>query len=330
MPNIFSTVDISQTSSQNKSHDNKLRNFLGNYGLAIVFVAFFVFMMLTSDSFFTASNLTNIVLQSSVLGLIAIGQTLVMILGGIDLSIGSFIAIAGAVAAVMAKSDFNGWWIPLLAGLLTGLVFGICNSFLIIKGKIAPFLATLATMTVVRGIALIYTKGYPIADLNNSFLFIGQGQVGFIPVAIIIFVVVAILFDFMLSKTQLGRHIYALGGNEESSRIVGIRISRIKLIVYTVSGLLAGLAGIVLTSRVNAADPLAGMSYELDAVTAAVIGGTSLTGGYGTIRGAMLGVMFIGIVSNGLDLMNVSSYYQQIVKGSILVVAVLLDRWKSK
>jgi ribose/xylose/arabinose/galactoside ABC-type transport system permease subunit len=323
-------IAVEQPRASGRARRTRILNVLGDYGLLVVFAGFFVFMSLNSDVFLSSRNLMNILLQASIIGLIAVGQTFVMITGGIDLSVGSVAGLAGAVAATFAKTAFNGWLIPLLVGLAMGVLVALVNSFLVIKGRILPFLTTLAMLATLRGVTLIYTRGYPVIGLNDTFLEIGQGSFYGVAIPTLIFISVAIVCEYLLSKTKFGRHVYAVGGNEEAARIVGIQVSRVKLLAYVISGLLAALAGVVLTSRVNAADPLAGTGYELDAIAATVIGGTGLFGGVGTVRGTVLGVLLLGMVVNGLDLLNVSSYYHQIIKGLILVVAVLLERWKSQ
>ncbi|MCL4458711.1 MAG: ABC transporter permease [Chloroflexi bacterium] len=323
-------ADLDQVIAHRRSRKRLALTFLGDYGLLVIFAAYFVFMSVTSDVFLTPRNLMNIVLQASIIGLIAIGQTFVMITAGIDLSVGAVAGFAGAIAATVAKSALHGWALPLLVGLGVGILVGLVNSFLVIKGHILPFLATLAMLATVRGVTLIYTQGYPVIGLNDSFLLIGQGSFNGVAIPILIFLAVAIVAGFLLSRTKFGRHVYAVGGNEEAARIVGIQVQVVKLKVYLISGLLTALAGVVLTSRVNAADPLAGTGYELDAIAATVIGGTSLFGGVGTVWGTVLGVLLLGMVVNGLDLLNVSSYYHQIIKGLILVAAVIMDRWKSQ
>ncbi len=260
----------------------------------------------------------------------AFGVTFVIISGGIDLSLGSLLAVAGVSAAMMAKADQFPVIVPILVGLFAGLLIGAFNGLVITKSKIAPFIVTLGTMTICRGLALILSKGRPVSGLSDSFNFIGGGTFLGIPIPIIILIVVFALSHILLNNTVLGRYIYAVGGNENAARAAGIQVNKVKMAVYMICGLLAGLAGIVLTSRITTGQPNAGAGFELDAIAAAVIGGTSTSGGTGTIPGTLVGVLLIGVISNGLDLLNVSSYYQQVVMGSIIIGAVVLDSWNQR
>jgi ribose/xylose/arabinose/galactoside ABC-type transport system permease subunit len=307
----------------------RLKQIIGDYGLVVVFLACLLLLSIGTDSFLTTGNLINVIRQSSIIGFIALGMTFVMITAGIDLSVGSFVGLAGVIAASVASADSSAFVLPVIAGLLTGMLVGLINAGLIVKGGVLPFLATLAVMAAIKGITLIYTDGHPISDLSTPFQWLGTGTLGIVPVPVVLFVVVAFLCDHVLSRTRFGRHVYAVGGNIEAARTVGIPVRRIIVLVYLISAMLAALSGIVLTARVNGADPLAGTGYELMAIAAVVIGGTSLFGGVGTIRGTILGVFLLAVVRNGLDLLNVSSYYQETVQGLILVIAVLLNRWKS-
>lgn len=306
----------------------RIKNAVGDYGLGVIFVGVFIGLSISANNFLTSTNLINIVRQSSIIGFLAVGTTFVMITAGIDLSIGSTVGLAGVFAAQFAMPN-HAFAVPIVVGLAIGLGVGLVNSALIVRAGVMPFLATLAIMSAARGAALIYTDGQPISNLGERFQILGAGSVGGIPVPVILFVVVGVVAEFVLSSTKFGRHVYAIGGNPETARVVGIPVKRILVAVYVLAGLLAAVAGVVLTARVNGADPLAGTGYELEAIAAVVIGGTSLFGGRGTIRGTILGVLLIGIVLNGMDLLNVSSYYQQTVQGLVLVIAVLLNRWKS-
>lgn len=280
-----------------------------------------------SENFFTLNNLFNLLRQVSVNALIAFGMTFVILTAGIDLSVGSILALGSALTAGMLVNGMD----PLLAvliGLFVGLVLGAVNGLIITKGKVAPFIATLATMTIFRGATLVYTDGKPITGLSDRFMFemIGRGYVFGIPFpAILMIIVFAILF-FILRNTVFGRQVYAIGGNEEASILSGIKAERVKIWVYSLTGMLSVLAGIIITSRLDSAQPTAGTMYELDAIAAVVIGGTSLSGGRGRIAGTLIGALIIGVIDNGLNLLNVSSFYQQIVKGGVILLAVLLDR----
>lgn len=303
---------------------------LRQYGILIAFFAICLTLNFISPQFLTLSNWTIIFTQVSINALLAFGVTFVIITGGIDLSIGSVLAFSGVVAALLARQDNYPVIVPVLGGLLVGLLFGALNGFLITKSKIAPFIVTLGIMTIGRGLALIISKGRPISNLSDSFNFIGGGDILGIPFPIIVLFVVFLICSVVLRKTIFGRYVYAVGGNEQASWASGINVNQVKIAVYSLCGLLAGLAGILLTSRITTGQPNAGASFELDAIAAAVIGGSSTSGGVGSIQGTLFGVILIGVLNNGLDLLNVSSYYQQVVMGVIIIGAVLLDSWNQK
>ncbi|RIV18725.1 ABC transporter permease [Fibrisoma montanum] len=298
---------------------------LGKAGIFVAFIVICVILSLVTPRFLTVPNLMIIVTQVSINALLAFGVTFVIITGGIDLSLGSMVAVTGVVAALFARQDTYPVIVPVLAGLLSGVLFGAFNGFVITRSKVPPFIVTLGTMTIGRGLALILSKGRPISNLSDSFNFIGGGQVLGVPMPIIILISMFAVCSVILKKTVLGRYMYAVGGNEQATRASGIQISNIKMAVYTMSGLLAALAGIVLTSRITTGQPNAGAGFELDAIAAAIIGGTSTSGGTGTMTGTLIGALLIGVISNGLDLLNVSSYYQQVVMGVIIIGAVVLD-----
>jgi len=326
------------------------RTFIRKYAIVIIFFAMFVGMSLLSDAFLHPRNLVNVIRQISVVGMIAIGVTMVIITMGIDLSSGSVLALAAVFAASLAQqanwhdAKYPGLTlpiiVPILAALAIGLLCGAINGGLIARFKIPPFIATLGMMTVARGFALLYSDR-PVSGLTNTYNFIGQGEIfkvfpipnqpplG-IPIPIIILAVVGISAHVMLNHTRFGRHIYAVGGNEQAALISGLNVGRIKIGVYSIAGLLAGLAGLVLSSRIGSGQPGLGVGYELDAIASAVIGGTSLSGGVGTIWGTSIGALIIGVLNNGLDLLNVSAYWQTIIKGSIIVVAVIIDERKNR
>jgi ribose/xylose/arabinose/galactoside ABC-type transport system permease subunit len=302
-------------------------NHLRQYGIFIAFFIICLSIAFISPQFLTVANWTIIITQVSINALLAFGVTFVIITGGIDLSLGSMVAVTGVVAATMAHPEAYPVMVPIMVGLLAGVLFGAFNGFVITKTNIAPFIVTLGTMTILRGLALILSKGRPISNLSDGFNFIGGGTILGIPLPIIILVIVFIICSVLLKNTLLGRYIYAVGGNQEAARASGINVNQVKMAVYTLCGLLAGLAGILLTSRVTTGQPNAGAGFELDAIAAAVIGGTSTTGGKGTIMGTLIGALLIGVINNGLDLLNVSSYYQQVVMGTIIIGAVVLDSW---
>jgi ribose transport system permease protein len=303
---------------------------LQKLGPFVGLIIIIIILSIVSPNFMTVDNILNVLRQVSINALIAFGMTFVILTGGIDLSVGSILALSSAVTASMLASGMD----PILAiliGLIAGAIMGAINGFIITKGKVAPFIATLATMTVFRGLTLVYSDGRPITGLSSSELFVlmGKGYVGWIPVPVIWMLVTYAILYFILKKTTFGRKVYAIGGNEEAAILSGIRANRVKVWIYTLTGLLSALAGIILSSRLNSAQPTAGASYELDAIAAVVLGGTSLSGGRGWIFGTLIGALIIGVLNNGLNIMNVSSFYQQVVKGGVILLAVLLDRKKS-
>ncbi|MDW5417835.1 ribose ABC transporter permease [Iodobacter sp. CM08] len=284
-----------------------------------------------SRDFLTVNNLLNVLRQVSINALIAFGMTFVILLGGIDLSVGAVLALSSIAIASMMAAGMD----PILAtlcGVLAGAALGAVNGLIISRGKVAPFIATLGTMTVFRGLALVASDGRPITGFNSDFFaMLGGGYIAnLIPVPVITTTLAFVALWFVLKKTVFGRHVYAVGGNEEASLISGVKVNRVKLWVYTLSGGLSALAGIILTSRLNSAQPNAGMGYELDAIAAVVLGGTSLSGGRGWIVGTLIGAVLIGVLNNGLNLLSVSSFYQQVIKGSVILLAVLLDRSAKK
>lgn len=303
---------------------------LGQYGLLVAFVAICLVLSLINTKFLTLSNWTIIITQVSINALLAFGVTFVIITGGIDLSLGSMVAVTGVVTASMAHPDTYPVVVPVLAGLLSGVLMGGLNGLIITKSKVPPFIVTLGMMTIGRGLALILSKGRPISNLSDAFNFIGGGHISGIPFPIIVLITAFVICSIVLKKTLLGRYIYAVGGNEQAAKASGIRVNKVKMAVYTICGGLAALAGILLTSRITTGQPNAGAGFELDAIAAAIIGGASTAGGKGTMTGTLIGAMLIGVISNGLDLLNVTSYYQQVVMGTIIIGAVVLDSWNQK
>lgn len=302
--------------------------FLSRYGILIAFMMLIIVMSVLSPAFLKFTNVMNILRQTSINGIVAVGMTFVIILSGIDLSVGSVLALAAVVAASFAHPGEYPIFVPILAGLFTGSLCGFINGLIIAKRRIAPFIVTLGMMTIARGAALVYTNGRPIIELSDSYNKIGGKYVLAIPIPVIIFIIVVFIGSFLLSKTVFGRHVYATGGNKTAAELSGIITSRVIILGYSIAGFLAGLAGIVLSSRVMSGSPSTGQGYELDAIAAVVIGGTRLTGGVGTIFGTIIGALIIGVMNNGLDLLNVSSYWQQIIKGLIILLAVMIDRKK--
>ncbi|MCL1950663.1 MAG: ribose ABC transporter permease [Turicibacter sp.] len=307
---------------------NSLPSVLKNLGPLVGLIVLVVFISILNPRFIQSQNILNLLRQVSINALIAFGMTFVILTGGIDLSVGATLALSSALSAGLMVSGVPAI-VAILAGIALGALLGAVNGLLITVGKMAPFIATLATMTLFRGLTLVYTDGNPITGLGDSVLFqmMGRGYVfGFIPFPVFIVLITFVGLFVLLHKTPFGRKTYAIGGNEKASFISGIKVDRMKLIIYSLSGALSALAGIILSSRLNSAQPNAGNAFELDAIAAVVLGGTSLTGGKGKILGTLIGVLIIGVLNNGLNLLGVSSFYQQVVKGVVILIAVLLDR----
>ena len=290
-------------------------------GPFIALVVTFIVIAALNDSFVDPNNLKNLLRQVSINALISFGMTFVILTGGIDLSVGSLLALSSALMGSLIVSGMNPM-LAIFAACFIGMGLGAVNGLVIAYGKVAPFIATLATMTIYRGLTLVYTNGNPISGLSDDTMFhdFGQGFFMGLPVPAIIMLLAFAVSWFILRKTPLGRKIYAVGGNE---------IERVKIFVYAITGFFCALAGAVLTSRLNSAQPTAGTGYELDAIAAVVLGGTSLSGGKGYITGTLVGVLIIGTLNNGLNILDVSSFYQQVVKGIVILLAVLMDRKKA-
>jgi ribose transport system permease protein len=316
---------VSQANEFLKQKANILKKLGPLLGLLLISVA----LALISDEFLTVSNLLNVARQISLNAIISVGMTLVILTGGIDLSVGSIVAIAGSITAGMLIQG-TGIVAAVAAGLLLGGIIGAVNGVLITRGDTPPFIATMGMMTIVRGYSLIYTDGRPITGFSEEFRWLGGGYIAGIPVPVIIMTIIFIGAYVFLKQNRFGRYVYAIGGNEEAARLSGINTKKVLVSVYILAGLLAALSGIILTSRLNSAQPTAGLSFEMDAIAAVVLGGTSLSGGVGTIGGTLVGAMIIGVLDNGLNLLNVSSFYQQVAKGVVILLAVLLDRKKRK
>lgn len=295
---------------------------------------------LSSDKFMTSANVWNVMRQISVNICISTGMTLVVLTAGIDLSVGSVLALCGAVTAGLLK---NGIEIPAVnlyigftllgatvAGLLAGFLLGRFNGWAITKFKVPPFVATLAMLTIARGLTMLWTKGFPITELSENFTYLGTGWLLGIPLPVWISGAIVLITVMITNKTKLGRYIYAIGGNESAATLSGINTKKIKMAVYTIAGVLSAIGGLLVTSRLNAAQPNAGTGYELDSIAAVVIGGTSLSGGRGSVAGTVLGAVIIGVLNNGLVLLNVSPFWQQVVKGFVILIAVIVDKANAK
>lgn len=314
--------------NQNKKNID-IKEVLVKYKSLIGLVLLIAVVSILNPSFLSSKNIFNILRQTSVNAIIAAGMTFVILTGGIDLSVGSILAISGAVCASLLASGQN-IVVAIIAAILVGAFVGFLNGFVIAKGKLQPFIATLATMTILRGLTLVFTDGKPITlgsnDLAIKFGNIGGGMIFGIPTPAIIMLVVFAVCAYVLHNTKMGRYNYALGSNEEATKLSGLSTDKIKIWVYTISGILASIAGIIITSRLYSAQPTAGTGYELDAIAAVVLGGTKLAGGKGKISGTIIGALIIGVLSNALNILDVSSYYQMMVKGIVILIAVLLDR----
>lgn len=289
-----------------------------------------IIMSFSNENFFSLSNFINIIKQSSVLGIIAMGMTLVILTSGIDLSVGSMMALSGCVMATSATQWNLHPVLAVLLGLVVGTVMGIVNGAIITKGKIQAFIATLGMMTAAEGIALLNTDGLPISRIPESMLVVGSGSINKIPYSVFVFIAIAILAWVILNKTTLGRNIVAIGGNTEAARTSGIRVDRTAIIVYGLTGLFCAIAAFVLIGRLNSANALMGAGTELLAITAVALGGTSLAGGVGSISGTIIGVVTIGVLNNGLDLMNITVFWQKIILGIMIVAVILLDSWRKR
>ena len=306
---------------------------LQEYGSFIALLFLIVVIGIVSPEFRTINNFLSLLRQSSINGLIAFGMTMVILTGGIDLSVGSTLAISAALCAGMITNMGIPVPVAMLLTLVVGLLFGGISGLLITKGRLQPFIATLITMTVYRGFTMIYMDGRPISNLSNSkyvlpkaLVFIGRGEIFGIPVPIIIFIFVFILFFIVLNKTTFGRKVYAIGSNDRCAKLAGISITKVKMIVYCVSGLMASLSSLILLSRLNSAQPTLGTGYELDAIASVALGGTSMNGGRGKILGTLIGILIIAVLNNGLNILGVSSYYQSVVKGIVILIAVISDK----
>lgn len=331
---------VPAVSAESRSFD--IKAFINRWGILLVLVGMSILLAFLTISngvsiFLKFRNIVNILRQSSVIGIIALGVTYIIITGGIDLSSGSLVAMIGCISAILAREIYGlPIIVPVAGALVLGFLVGSVNGALIAKFKIPPFIATLGMMVSARGIGFLITNGRPIDNLTLGYQFLGQGSIlefgknFFIPIPVIIFLGMALISHFLLSQTRFGKYTYAIGGNEQAAYICGVNVDRHIILVYAWAGFLTSIAAIVLTSRVSAGQPSAGLMYELDAIASAVIGGTSLQGGIGTIGGTVVGTLIIAVMNNGLQLLGVSSYWQQILKGVIIVTAVVLDTMKNR
>src|SRR5258705_6622491 len=298
---------------------------LKKYGIYAVLVVLVIFFAVTSENFFRSSNLLNVARQVSMLGIAAVGFAFVLLLGGIDLSIGSVVTMVNIVAAwLMVNAHMN----PILASILALIMsaaIGFTNGWIIANIRMPPLIVTLAMMIIIEGLAYLICQGLPIYGFPKSYTVVGQGYIGPIPIPVIIMAVIMAIGSFILNKTYFGRYFYAVGGNEQAANLSGIKVKNVKYLVYTLSGFFAGIAGIVILSRTNSAQELSGKGLEFDVLTACVLGGVRVTGGFGKMSNGVAGVLILGVLSNGLVLLDVSQFVQMVIKGSVLMLAVAFD-----
>lgn len=320
--------------------DSKFKSYLIRFQSLIALLLMILVMSFLSDKFFTVENGWNVMRQISVNVCLSVGMTLVILTGGIDLSVGSILALSGAIAAGLLK---NGTELPIfnlfigytlfgaaLLGILMGSLLGYINGIAITKFRVPPFVATLAMLTIARGLTMLWTGGFPITGLGETFGFIGTGWFLTIPMPVWISMLIVLAFAVITRRTRFGRYIYAVGGNEKAAHLSGLNVKRIRLFVYTLAGALSAVAGLIVTSRLDSAQPNAGMGFELDSIAAVVIGGTSLSGGRGSVLGTVLGALIIGVLNNGLVLLNVSPFWQQVIKGTVILLAVIVDKLNAR
>ncbi len=328
------TAPLPASGSQPTRRSSALQ-MLSRFGLLLVLILLAtVFSILSplvlgEQYFLDTRNLIQVALQAAINAIIAVGMTYVITTGGIDLSVGSTVALGGIVVANLLKNGGTPFT-ALLVGIGVGILCGIVNGLLITRANLPPFIATLGTMGIFRGLALIISEGRPIYGLPQEFIRTFAGQVGPIPIPVIVALITAVIFGFIFVRTKVGEYTVAIGGNEETARLSGINVRRYKLIVYSISGALCGLAAVVLTARMSAAEPIAGNGFELDAIAATVMGGTSLSGGEGNILGTIIGALFTSLVRNGMNIFNVQAYWQQVVIGAVIVLAVVIDRARKR
>ena len=321
-----------------------IKAFMSKYSIYLVLIAMMIFMGTISKDFFTTTNLINVLVAESGRGLLVLGECYVIISKGIDLSVGSIIALSSVTSASLVQQVTYDSRIlqnmpaldpvlcailALVVGVLVGLAFGLFNGLLVAYTKTPPFIATLGSMVIAAGLALMYTNAFPVSMLYPEFKKIGQGKIGSIPVVVIVFVAIVILAWVILNKTRFGQSIYAIGGNESAARYTGINVEKNICLIYMWSGVLAGLAGVMITARSGSGIATLGDGYELDAIAAATVGGVSQAGGVGTIGGAVVGIFILGVLNNGLLLLGVSPYLQQVIKGAIIIGAVVVDMRKA-
>lgn len=302
---------------------------LKRYGIVFILLLMVIGFTTVKPVFLRSANIINIFRQVAVIGTLALGVTLIIITAGIDLSSGSVVALVGVITATLAAPG-NSIFLAIIIGLVIGAVCGLINGAIIAKTGIPPFIATLGMMTAARGSALLFTGGKPVSNISESFLYLGAGKIGPLPVPVLIFLLMGLITHIILRKTKFGKTIYSIGGNIQAAKLCGINVNKVLVIVYGYAGIMSAVGGIILTARVSSGNPTSGLAYELDAIAATVIGGTSLTGGVGLISGTIIGALIIGVLNNGLTLCGVSPNWQQIIKALIIVGAVTIDTYRNK
>lgn len=330
--------NIENNASRSWFSAEKRGTLIQEYGIFLAFLLLAVILSFSNEYFLTPGNISNVLLQTSINGVLAIGMTFVILTRGIDLSVGSVVALAGMVSASFATTSATAgvagapypFLIALAIGILVGVACGIIVGFIVSRFSVPAFVATLGMLSAARGMTLIYGGGKPVPALTPEFRWIGTGNILGIPMPVILLGIVFLASWWILTRTRFGRYIYAVGGNPHAAKTSGINVTRIRFLVYVISGGLSGLAGMMLSARTGSALPQAGIAYELDAIAAVVIGGTSLSGGVGRVTGTLIGALIIGVMNNGLDLMGIQSYYQQVLKGALIVGAVMLDQKRNQ
>ncbi len=329
---------LENNTSGNWMNADRRRQIVQEYGIFLAFLLLVAILSVSNEFFLTPGNISNVLLQTSINGVLAIGMTFVILTRGIDLSVGSVVALAGMVSASFVTSSATAgivgapypMVVALAAGILVGVGCGALVGIIVSRFSVPAFVATLGMLSAARGATLIYGGGRPVPGLTPEFRWIGTGNIFGIPMPVILLAIVFLASWWVLSRTRFGRYIYAVGGNPHAAKTSGLNVGRIRFLVYVISGALSGLAGMILSARTGSALPQAGIAYELDAIAAVVIGGTSLSGGVGRVTGTLIGALIIGVMNNGLDLMGIQSYYQQVLKGALIVGAVMLDQKRNQ
>ncbi|MEZ5769886.1 MAG: ABC transporter permease [Paracoccaceae bacterium] len=329
---------MTTTNAQGRDVKALIVDYGQKYGILVALILICVILTFANEYFLTTRNIVNVLRQTSINGILAIGMTFVILTRGIDLSVGSVVALAGVVSASFATTASTAMVpggpypapLALAIGLLVGLAAGAINGNIVARFKVPAFVTTLGMLSAARGLTLIYAGGKPVPALTDAYRYIGTGSILGIPMPVILFALVFLGSLWVLTSTRFGRHVYAAGGNPHAARVSGVNVRRVIVLVYVISGAFAGIAGMILAARTGSALTQAGIAYELDAIAAVVIGGTSLSGGVGKVTGTLIGALLIAVVNNGLDLMGVESYYQQVIKGMLIVAAVMLDQARAK